>query len=58
MKGALNVSLYPKANMTSQRISDFMRSIGGSKNVLKFFENHMKWIKENISSDKAINRNL
>lgn len=31
-----------------------MRSIGNSENVLKFFENHMKWIKENISSDKAI----
>ena len=53
-EGSFESILYPKANLTSQRISDFMRSIGKSENVLKFFENHMKWIKENISSDKAI----
>ena len=53
-EGSFESILYPKANQTSQRISDFMRSIGKSENVLKFFENHMKWIKENISSDKAI----
>ncbi len=53
-EGSFESILYPKANMTSQRISDFMKSIGNSENVLKFFESHMKWIKENISSDKAI----
>jgi hypothetical protein len=53
-EGSFESILYPKANLTSQRISDFMRSIGKSENVLKYFENHMKWIKENISSDKAI----
>ena len=53
-EGSFESILYPKANLTSQRISDFMRSIGKSENVLKFIENHMKWIKENNSSDKAI----
>ena len=53
-EGSFESILYPKANLTSQRISDFMKSIGKSENVLKFFENHMKWIIENISSDKAI----
>lgn len=31
-----------------------MRSIDNSKIILKFFENHMKWINENILSDKDI----
>ena len=53
-EGSFESILYPKANLTSQRISDFMKSIDKSENVLKFFKNHMNWIKENISSDKAI----
>lgn len=53
-EGSFEIILYPKANLTAQRINDFMKSIGKSENVLKFFKNHMNWIKENISSDKAI----
>lgn len=53
-EGSFESILYPKANLTSQRICDFLKSIGNAENVLKYFENHMSWIKENISDDKAI----
>ena len=39
---------------SSQRISDFLKSIGKHENVEQFFEAHIKWIKENICDDPAI----
>lgn len=46
--------LYPKANLTSQRISDFLKSIGRRETVEQFFEAHIKWVKENVCADPAI----
>ena len=37
-EGIFESIFYPKANQTPQRISDFMKSIGNSKNVLKFLK--------------------
>ena len=52
--GSVVNQLYPKANITSQRIFDFLRSIGRMDNVQEFFRNHIAWIKENICDDPAI----
>ena len=46
--------LYPKANLTSQRISDFLNSIGSMETLLKYFEAHIDWVKKNICNDPAI----
>ena len=46
--------MYPKANIISQRISDFLKSIRKRDNVERFFDAHIKWIKENVCSDPAV----
>ena len=53
-EGSIAKLLYPKANLSSQRISDFLNSIGDRNNVERFFNAHIEWIKHNISSDPAI----
>lgn len=52
--GSIVQLLFPKANMASQRISDFLKSIGRRDSVERFFEAHIKWIMENVCSDPAI----
>lgn len=52
--GSFVNQLYPNANLSSQRISDFLRSIGRMENVQVFFQNHINWIKENICDDPAV----
>lgn len=52
--GSFANQLYPNANISSQRISDFLRSIGRMDNVQVFFRNHIAWIKENICDDPAV----
>lgn len=37
--------LYPNADLTSQRISDFLRSLGDEEKVSAFFDAHVAWIK-------------
>ena len=52
--GSFAQMLFPKANLTSQRISDFLKSIGKREAVEQFFASHIHWIKENVCSDPAI----
>ena len=52
--GSFAKMLFPKANLTSQRISDFLKSIGKRETVECFFDAHIRWIKENVCSDPAI----
>ena len=52
--GSIAQMLFPNANLTSQRISDFLKSIGKREAVEKFFESHIKWVKEHVSSNTAI----
>ncbi len=52
--GSIAQFLYPKANLTSQRISDFLKSIGRREAVEQFFESHIKWVRENVCADPAI----
>ena len=53
-EGSISQLLYPKANLTSQRISDFLKSIGKRENVEHFFESHIGWIKSNVCFDPAV----
>lgn len=46
--------LYPRADLTSQRISDFLETIGDYEKVSAFFDAHIQWIKEKICADPAI----
>lgn len=52
--GSVAQLLFPGANLASQRISDFLKSIGRRDSVEQFFEAHIKWIRENVCSDPAI----
>lgn len=52
--GSIAQLLFPRANMASQRISDFLKSIGRRDSVERFFEAHIKWVRENVCSDPAI----
>ena len=45
--------LYPKADLISPRISDFMDALGRDEIRRSYFQAHIKWIKENISDDPA-----
>lgn len=47
-KGNIVNLFYPKANLTSQRISDFLKSIGRREVVEDFFTHHIEWIKKNV----------
>lgn len=53
-EGSFAKVLYPRADLTSQRISDFLKSIGRHANLMTFFQTHMNWIKETICDDPAI----
>lgn len=52
--GSIAQLLYPKANLTSQRISDFLKSIGKRENVERFFDAHIQWVKEHVCTDPAV----
>ena len=53
-EGSFARMLFPKANLTSQRISDFLQSIGKRENVERFFEAHIRWVQEFVSRDTAV----
>lgn len=53
-EGSFSNILYPNANLTSQRISDFLASLGKEENLSGFFDAHLKWVKENACSDPAV----
>lgn len=46
--------LYPNANLTSQKISDFLASLGKEENLSTYFDAHLKWVKENACDDPAV----
>ena len=45
--------LYPKANLTSQRITDFLEALGKPESVSAFFDAHVAWVK-GICDDPAV----
>ncbi|MBQ8093961.1 MAG: transposase [Clostridia bacterium] len=52
-EGNLCQVLYPDANLTSQRISDFLKAIGGYEVRDAFFKAHIQWLNKYVSKDKA-----
>lgn len=45
--------MYPKANLISQRVTDFLESLGKPENVQAFFDAHISWVKS-ICDDPAV----
>ena len=53
-EGSYASVLYPKAQLNSRRISEFLKKLGEEERQRKFFEAHISWLKENICNDPAI----
>ena len=53
-EGSIAQLLYPNANLSSQRVSDFLNSLGKREAVEQFFDAHIRWVKEHVCSDPAI----
>lgn len=53
-EGSYASILYPNANLTSQRISDFLASIGKMENLSAFFDAHIAWLKKYATDDPAV----
>ena len=53
-EGNIASILYPKADLLSPRISDFLEALGRDEIRRAYFQAHIKWIKENICDDPAI----
>lgn len=52
--GSIAQLLYPDANIKSQRISDFLASLGDAQKQQRYFRAHISWIMDRISDDPAI----
>lgn len=52
-EGSYASILYPKANLTSQRITDFMEALGRPESVSTYFDSHVAWVKS-ICDDPAV----
>lgn len=53
-EGSIVKLLYPKANLTSQRISDFLRSIGNPEKLLRFQKSYIEFITKSFDPDQNI----
>jgi len=53
-QGNIVKMLYPKANMTSQRISDFLAAIGTPEKQMTFQKTYISYVLKHYSSDQNI----
>lgn len=53
-EGSIASLLYPKANLTSQRLSDFLASIGTPENQMAFQKAYINFVLEHYDQDKNI----
>ena len=53
-EGSIVKLLYPKANMTSQRLSDFLESIGSKDNIIAFEKEYIPYIYSHYSNSHGI----
>ncbi len=53
-QGSFASVLYPKADLMSPRVSDFLEALGRDEVRRAYFQAHIKWIKENVCDDPAI----
>lgn len=54
MDGNIARILYPNANVKSQRISEFLASLGDERKQQNYFRAHINWLKKNVCDDPAI----
>ena len=52
-EGSIANVLYPRADLISPRISDFLEALGREEIRRAYFQAHIKWIKEHICNDSA-----
>lgn len=52
--GSFAKILYPNANLTSQRLSDFMKMLGDETRQRNYFKAHIEWLQEKVCNDSAI----
>ena len=52
-EGSFASILYPKADLLSPRISDFLEALGKDEIRRAYFQAHIKWVKETICDDPA-----
>lgn len=52
-EGSFASILYPKANLTSQRITDFLESLGRPESTSAYFDAHVAWVRS-ICDDPAV----
>ena len=53
-QGSFASVLYPKADLNSPRISDFLESLGRDEVRRAYFRAHIQWIKDHVCDDPAI----
>jgi hypothetical protein len=53
-EGSYAKILYPKANLTSQRVSDFLADIGEERRLRGFFSAYIPYLGENVSTGSNI----
>lgn len=53
-EGSITSLLYPNANLTSQRLSDFLASIGTPEKQLAFQKAYIEFVMEHYNQDKNI----
>ena len=53
-EGSVASMLYPKANLTSQRLSDFLAAIGTPEKQMVFQKAYIKFVMEHYNRDKNI----
>lgn len=53
-EGNIASLLYPNANLTSQRLSDFLTSIGSPENQMMFQKAYIQFVMEHYDQDKNI----
>lgn len=53
-EGSFAKILYPNANMTSQRLSEFIKMLGDEQRQRNYFKAHIEWLQENVCNDSAI----
>lgn len=53
-EGNIASLLYPNANLTSQRLSDFLASIGTAEKQMEFQKAYIQFVREHYNQDKNI----
>lgn len=53
-QGSFASIMYPKADLVSPRISDFLEALGKEEVRRAYFKAHIQWVKDHVCNDPAI----